>query len=64
MVAPKFLTLTARAAPQGSQFTSDIFLNTLLEKGIQPSMDGKGRAIDNIFRGRPCGGTTLAYRKV
>lgn len=34
---------------QGSQFTSDIFINTLLENGIQPSMDGKGRAIDNIF---------------
>ena len=34
---------------QGSQFTSEIFINTLLEKGIQPSMDGKGRAIDNIF---------------
>ncbi len=34
---------------QGSQFTADIFINTLLENGIQPSMDGKGRAIDNIF---------------
>ena len=34
---------------QGSQFTSDIFINILLENGIQPSMDGKGRALDNIF---------------
>lgn len=34
---------------QGSQFTSDIFISILLENGIQPSMDGKGRAIDNIF---------------
>jgi putative transposase len=34
---------------QGSQFTSDIFINTLLEGGIQPSMDGKGRCLDNIF---------------
>jgi putative transposase len=34
---------------QGSQFTSEMFVNTLLDKGIQPSMDGKGRAIDNIF---------------
>jgi putative transposase len=34
---------------QGSQFTSDLFVEVLLSKGIQPSMDGKGRAIDNIF---------------
>lgn len=34
---------------QGSQFTSDIFINTLIKNAIQISMDGKGRAIDNIF---------------
>ena len=34
---------------QGSQFTSDIFIGQLKDKGVQPSMDGKGRAIDNIF---------------
>ena len=34
---------------QGSQFTSDDFIEQLKNKGIQPSMDGKGRAIDNIF---------------
>lgn len=34
---------------QGSQFTSDIFVNTLKENGIRISMDGKGRALDNIF---------------
>jgi len=34
---------------QGSQFTSDVFTNVLIENGIQISMDGKGRAIDNIF---------------
>jgi putative transposase len=34
---------------QGGQFTSDVFIAQLKEKGIQPSMDGKGRAIDNIF---------------
>ncbi len=34
---------------QGSQFTADLFVNVLLSSGIQPSMDGKGRAIDNIF---------------
>ena len=34
---------------QGSQFTSFKFTNILLEKGIQISMDEKGRAIDNIY---------------
>ena len=34
---------------QGSQFTADLFVKALLSQGIQPSMDGKGRAIDNIF---------------
>lgn len=34
---------------QGSQFTADLFVEVLLSNGIQPSMDGKGRAIDNIF---------------
>ena len=34
---------------QGSQFTSDVFTGVLLGHEIQISMDGKGRAIDNIF---------------
>jgi putative transposase len=34
---------------QGSQFTSEIYTTLLQEKGIKISMDGKGRAIDNIF---------------
>jgi putative transposase len=34
---------------QGSQFTADLFVEVLLSHDIQPSMDGKGRAIDNIF---------------
>ena len=34
---------------QGSQFTSDRFTGALLEQGIQISMDGKGRNLDNIF---------------
>lgn len=34
---------------QGSQFTSDIYLNCLKKHDIRISMDGKGRAIDNIF---------------
>lgn len=34
---------------QGSQFTSDIFINCLSESNIRISMDGRGRAIDNVF---------------
>ena len=34
---------------QGSQFTSHEYTEMLSEKGIQISMDSKGRAIDNIF---------------
>ncbi len=32
---------------QGSQFTSNEFVNALQEEGIQISMDGKGRCLDN-----------------
>lgn len=34
---------------QGSQFTSPQFTDILTDKGITISMDGKGRALDNIF---------------
>ena len=34
---------------QGSQYTSEVFTNTVLSKGIKLSMDGKGRATDNAF---------------
>ena len=34
---------------QGSQFTSEIFINTLIDNDIKISMDGRGRALDNIF---------------
>jgi putative transposase len=34
---------------QGSQFTSNAFVGCLISKGIQVSMDGRGRATDNIF---------------
>lgn len=34
---------------QGSQFTSKDFTKVLLEAGVRISMDGKGRAFDNIF---------------
>jgi putative transposase len=34
---------------QGSQFTSTAFTGRLLQDDIQISMDGRGRALDNIF---------------
>ena len=34
---------------QGSQFTSDEFTTTLSNVGIRISMDGRGRALDNVF---------------
>lgn len=37
---------------QGSQFTSPSYTDLLKAAGVQISMDGKGRAIDNIFTER------------
>jgi len=34
---------------QGSQFTSELYVSLLKQEEIQISMDGKGRAIDNVF---------------
>ena len=34
---------------QGSQFTSEVFTEVLKSNGIRISMDGRGRAKDNIF---------------
>jgi len=34
---------------QGAQFTSLVFTEKLLGRGIRISMDGRGRALDNIF---------------
>jgi putative transposase len=34
---------------QGSQFTSEDFVCTLLAAGINVSMDGRGRWVDNVF---------------
>lgn len=34
---------------QGAQFTSEVFTNRLEEQDITISMDGRGRAIDNVF---------------
>jgi putative transposase len=34
---------------QGAQFTSEAFTARLENRGIQVSMDGRGRALDNVF---------------
>jgi putative transposase len=34
---------------QGSQFTSEEWINVLKDAGVAISMDGKGRWIDNVF---------------
>jgi putative transposase len=34
---------------QGSQFTSDDFVETVLAAGAKMSMDGRGRWVDNVF---------------
>jgi len=47
---------------QGSQFTSREFTSILKDNGIQISMDGKGRVIDNIFIERFW--RTLKYEEV
>lgn len=37
------------ASLQGAQFTAHTFTGRLAEAGIGISMDGRGRALDNIF---------------
>jgi putative transposase len=34
---------------QGSQFTAGRFVDTWLDRGVLVSMDGRGRALDNVF---------------
>jgi putative transposase len=34
---------------QGAQFTSAAFVNRLLDRSVAVSMDGRGRALDNVF---------------
>lgn len=34
---------------QGCQFTSEAFTSILLDSGVSISMDGRGRALDNVF---------------
>ena len=47
---------------QGSQFTSDAFVGVLKDHGIDISMDGKGRALDNIYVERLW--RTLKYEEI
>lgn len=47
---------------QGSHFTSPTYINLLQEAGVQISMDGKGRATDNICTERLW--RTLKYEEV
>ena len=34
---------------QGSQYTSQVYINVLKENKVKISMDSKGRALDNIY---------------
>lgn len=38
---------------QGAQFTAATFTNALEQRGVQISMDGKGRWVDNVFINTP-----------
>ncbi len=42
-------TLLIWNSDQGSHFTSPQYLELLTTAGVQISMDGKGRALDNVF---------------
>ena len=44
MAVPRYSTLI-----KGAQFTSEDFTGVLREAGVDISMDGKGRWIDNVF---------------
>ena len=47
---------------QGSQFTCKEYIDYLKSKGIQISMDGKGRALENIFIEKFC--RTINYQNI
>jgi putative transposase len=47
---------------QGSHFTSAPYITLLKEHGVQISMDGRGRALDNIFTERLW--RTIKYEEV
>jgi putative transposase len=46
---PRYGTPEIFNTDQGSQFTSSDFVALLRHHGIQQSMDGKGRWVDNVF---------------
>ena len=48
---------------QGSQFTSTEFTDTLKEAEVQISMDGKGRAMDNIFIESGCANLKMTRKE-
>ena len=50
--ALSFATPSIWNSDQGSHFTSPSYLERLKAKSVQISMDGKGRALDNIFTER------------
>ena len=50
--ALSFATPTIWNSDQGSHFTSPSYLERLKSKNVQISMDGKGRALDNVFTER------------
>ena len=50
--ALSFATPSIWNSDQGSHFTSPSYLERLKAKNVQISMDGKGRALDNIFTER------------
>jgi len=45
----RYGTPTLFNTDQGGQYTSEAFTGVLIEHGVQISMDGKGRALDNVF---------------
>lgn len=68
MVAARSALQTATATPtiwnsdQGSQFTSPQYTDLLTQAGVQISMDGRGRYLDNIFTERLW--RTIKYEEV
>jgi putative transposase len=55
-------TPTIWNSDQGSQFTSPQYTSLLMEAGVQISMDGRGRFVDNIFTERLW--RTIKYEEV
>ncbi len=55
-------TPTIWNSDQGSQFTSPRYTSLLIEAGVQISMDGRGRFVDNIFTARLW--RTIKYEEV